>query len=136
MQELLLEIAVGFVGGVLSGLLGIGGGALFVPAMVLLLDVPQQEAQGISLAVIVVTAVVGAVTHYRHGNVDVRTAAWVVGPAVVASVVGASIAGALSSQALQRVFGAVILFVSLQMLYTSFRMPEAGGPDRADSGGA
>lgn len=127
-----MEIAVGFVGGVLSGLLGIGGGALFVPAMVLLLDVPQQEAQGVSLAVIVVTAVSGAVTHYRHGNVDLSTAAWVAGPAVVASVVGASIAGVLSNDALQRVFGAVILFVSLQMLYSSFRMsepPQPGGPN-------
>jgi uncharacterized membrane protein YfcA len=103
--------------------------------MVLLLDVPQQEAQGVSLAVIVVTAMVGAVTHYRHGNVDAGVAAWVVGPAVVASVVGASIAGSLSNEALQRVFGVIILFVALQMLLTSFRTREAPRPEEVESGG-
>lgn len=134
MEELAIEIVIGFAGGVLSGMLGVGGGALFVPAMVLLLDVPQPEAQGVSLAVIVVTAAVGSVTHYRHGNVDVPLVAAVVPTAMVAGLVGASIAGALSADALQRVFGLVLLFVSLQMLFTSFRSRKGPEPEEAEPG--
>ena len=63
---------LGLVAGFLSGLLGIGGGQVLTPGMVFLFDIPQKLAQGISIAFIVPTAISGALTHYRRGNVDTK----------------------------------------------------------------
>lgn len=111
---------IGLVGGVLAGMLGIGGGAVFVPAMVLLLGEEQHAAQGVSLAVIVFTAATGSFSHLRNQNVDLAVARWIIPFAVPASVLGAWLANRLDAETLQRVFGATILLVSLQMLRGSW----------------
>ena len=113
---LIFGAGLGLLGGVAAGALGIGGGALFVPGMVVVLGTGQHEAQGVSLAVIVLTASVGALTHARHGTVDVRAAAWLVPSSIPASGLGAGAAAALGTFALQRIFAAVILAVGIQML--------------------
>ena len=78
-----LAFAIGFVGGAFGGLLGIGGGTLFVPALVLLVSVPQHTAQGISLVVVVLTALSGTFTNVRAGFVDKNTVIWVAPAAVI-----------------------------------------------------
>ena len=100
----------GFLAGLLSGTMGIGGGVLMVPIMVIGFGFTQTLAQGTSLAAIVPISLVGAVTHYRQGNVLVRPALWM-------AVLGAplSVAGALAAQhvpgpLLGRVFGVFLLF--------------------------
>ncbi len=72
-----LVILTGLLVGLLSGVMGIGGGILLVPVMVLGFGFGQQVAQGTSLAAIVPTSVVGAYVHDRAGNVDRAAAAWV-----------------------------------------------------------
>lgn len=67
--EIALIIAIGVATGVFSGLMGIGGGLLMVPAMVLLLGYDQHLAEGTSLLVIIPTAAVAAYAHYRNGYV-------------------------------------------------------------------
>jgi len=81
--EIVLLLLIGLVGGFAGGLLGVGGGAIYVPAMVLLLDEQQHLAQGASLAAIIATGLVGGLTHLRRQNVDVPTVVWVAPPAVV-----------------------------------------------------
>jgi uncharacterized membrane protein YfcA len=117
---------IGLIGGLLAGMLGIGGGAVFVPALVLLLGVDQHSAQGVSLAVIVFTAAVGTWQHLRNDNVDLEVARWVTPFAVPASVAGAVVAGRLAGDDLQRIFGVVILLVSLQMLWSTWRRYKRG----------
>jgi uncharacterized membrane protein YfcA len=107
---------IGFVGGVLAGMLGIGGGAVFVPAMVLLLGEEQHDAQGVSLAVIVLTSATGSISHLRNNNVDTQMVRWVVPFAIPASILGAWLANRLGAETLQRIFGLTIMLVSLQML--------------------
>ena len=68
-------VAVGVVAGTLSGLLGVGGGVVTIPALVLLLGVPAAVAKGSSLAVIIPTAVVGTRRNVARDNADLRTAA-------------------------------------------------------------
>ena len=63
MWEEIFALVIGFIGGFAGGLLGIGGGAIYIPAMVLILDEQQHLAQGASLAAIISTAVVGGATH-------------------------------------------------------------------------
>jgi uncharacterized membrane protein YfcA len=119
--RLLLGGGIGLAGGMLSGALGVGGGAIFVPALVLLFGESQHAAQGTSLVVILPTAVAGTVTHWRHRSVDGRTAVWLGAGAVPSSAAGAAVASSLRADVLQRGFAAVLLAVGLQMLRSGWR---------------
>jgi hypothetical protein len=119
--EVIVGAAIGVVGGLASGALGVGGGSIFVPALVLLLGVGQHEAQGISLWVIVIASAVGAATHYRQGTVDVRAAAWIAPVAVPAGIAGSLIAASLNSGQLQAIFSIVLVALGSQMLVTATR---------------
>lgn len=125
MAEALLELLVGVAGGFLGGLLGVGGGVIFVPAMVLFLDQSQQVAQGVSLVAIISTGLVGSATHLRHGNVEASIVAVVAPLAIVAAVAGGWLANELPGDVLQRIFGVVILYVGGAMIRTAWRMPPA-----------
>lgn len=87
----LLVIAIGLAGGLLSGLFGVGGGVIFVPALVALIGLPQRRAQGTSLAVILPTAIVGLLTYAQTRPVDFRLAL----PAAIGSVVLAVVSAGL-----------------------------------------
>ena len=109
MLEILALLLIGFIGGFAGGLLGIGGGAIYVPAMVLILDEQQHLAQGASLAAIIATAAVGGYTHFRQQNVDVRTVMWVAPVAVITGFAAALLADSLDASTLRRVFAVVSL---------------------------
>lgn len=120
-SRLLLGAAIGLAGGILSGALGVGGGAIFVPALVLLVGEGQHEAQGVSLCVIVAAATVGALTHARHGSLDLTVARWVIPTAVPAGMAGAYIASWLDAAVLQRIFALVAVAVGVQLAFTATR---------------
>ncbi|MEX1253363.1 MAG: sulfite exporter TauE/SafE family protein [Dehalococcoidia bacterium] len=121
MSDAIFGLIIGLIGGFAGGLLGIGGGAIYVPAMVLLLGEDQHIAQGASLAAIVGTAIVGALTHLRRGNVDVPAVAWVTPPAVIAGFGAALLADVIEADALRRIFAVVMLGISLTTIYGSLR---------------
>lgn len=87
--EALLGVVIGLVAGVLSGLFGVGGGILMTPSLQVVLDAPPIVALATPLPVILPTALTGALTYRRAGEIDERAAAWMVGPGVLASIVGA-----------------------------------------------
>jgi hypothetical protein len=109
------------MGGLVSGALGVGGGAIFVPALVLLLGTDQHEAQGVSLCVIVAAAITGSLTHARHGSVDGRAARAIVPLAVPAGIAGALVASWLNGDVLQLIFAVVLVGVGIQMFFTATR---------------
>lgn len=116
-MELALGLMIGLAAGYLSGLMGIGGGMVLVPALVFFLGVEQHLAQGVSLAVVTVTSAAGTVVHYRQGNVDPPTTLSIAPVAVVFGFIGAVIAGGLDGSTLSRIFGVVILLMSFWMLF-------------------
>jgi hypothetical protein len=116
-----LSAAIGLAGGVVCGALGVGGGAIFVPALVLLAGVAQHDAQGVSLCVIVGAAAVGARTHARHGSIDAAAARWIVPTAVPAGLAGAFTASLLDGRVLQVVFASVLVVVGIQMATSATR---------------
>lgn len=116
MVDSIIAVVIGFVGGFAGGLLGIGGGAIYVPAMVLLLDEQQHLAQGASLAAIIATAIVGGATHLRQGNVHLPTVAWVAPPAALAGFGAAFLADALPAEFLRRIFAVVVVYFALTMI--------------------
>jgi uncharacterized membrane protein YfcA len=129
MSDAILGLIIGLAGGFAGGLLGIGGGAIYVPAMVLLLGEDQHMAQGASLAAIVATAIVGGITHLRHGNVDAEAVAWVTPPAVVAGFGAALLADLIEADSLRRIFAVVMLGISLTIIYGALRGGRAPVPE-------
>ncbi|MEP7215850.1 MAG: sulfite exporter TauE/SafE family protein [Anaerolineaceae bacterium] len=125
-QEALIGAAIGLIGGLASGALGVGGGSIFVPALVLLLGVGQHEAQGISIWVIVFSSAIGAFVHYRQGTVDLAAARWVVPAAVPAGVAGSLVATLLNARQLQLLFAVILVCLGLQMLLTATRRLRQG----------
>jgi uncharacterized protein len=117
--EAIAGLAIGLAGGLAAGALGVGGGAIFVPAMVLLLGTGQHEAQGISLWVVVAAALVGSVTHHRHGTVDMAAARWIVPLAVPAGAGASYLATRLSDGALQTTFAILLSLIGVQMITTA-----------------
>lgn len=110
---------IGLAGGVTSGALGVGGGSIFVPALVLGLGLGQHEAQGISLWVVVAASISGSWTHYRIGTVDVAAARWIAPAALPGAVAGAIVAASMGGRTLQVIFAVVLIVIGLQMLATA-----------------
>ncbi len=115
---LLGYLGIGLVVGILSGLLGIGGGVLLVPAIVLIWGRSMQLAVGTSLAVIVPCALAGALRHhFSFGNVDLRLAALLaVGAVIGGYALGPPLAEYLSGPTLKKIFGVLMIIIGLRML--------------------
>jgi uncharacterized protein len=117
-----LIAVTGLVIGILSGLTGVGGGILMVPAMVLGFGIGQRVAQGTSLLAVLPTAAIGAATHYRLGNVDVRSAGWIASAGVPAAIIGAILAQFLPERLLATLFGLFLLAAAIRV------WPRRSGP--------
>lgn len=109
------EILIGLVGGMLSGMLGVGGGVVFVPGMTLLLALGQVEAEATSLLAIVPVALVGAWRQDRYGNVRRRDALVIGVLSAAGAVGGVAIANAVPTRALEVGFAVLLLFSAAQM---------------------
>ena len=116
-------VVTGFITGILAGLLGVGGGIVMVPAMVVGFGIPAVVAKGTSLAVVIPTSVVGTVRNRANNNVDLRLAA-IVGIAGVVSAYGASkISVGLSETTSNRLFAALLIAVALRMMWQFVHSP-------------
>lgn len=116
----LLAIVLGVAAGVVAGMFGVGGGILFVPALVAL-GLGQVEAQATSLLAILPTVLAGAWNQHRYGNLRVRRAL-IVGFASIAGVeVGAQLVTRLPEDALRRLFGLLLLAVAAQLVWRTRR---------------
>ena len=125
MGDIVFALLIGLAGGFAGGMLGIGGGAIFVPAMVILLDEQQHMAQGASLMAIIATGIVGGLTHLRHQNVDVPAVVQVAPAAIVAGFIAAFVADRLDAAVLQRIFGVVMVYLAFNMIVGALRHKEA-----------
>lgn len=114
-MDIALAILIAFAGGAVGGLLGVGGGILFVPALAILLGNDQLEAEATSLLVIVPMAIVGTWRQYRHGNVVIREGVVIGLLAVPGVVVGVVVANVLPERALELGFAALCVIVAARL---------------------
>ena len=114
-MDVALAIAMAVAGGALGGLVGVGGGILFVPAMVIFLGSSQLEAEATSLAVIVPMALAGTWRQHRLGNVRVRDGLTMGVLSLPGVVAGVALANVLSERALELSFAAFALLVAGQL---------------------
>jgi uncharacterized membrane protein YfcA len=115
-QLILLLVIIGLAAGVLSGLVGVGGGIIIVPALVFFLGFTQHEAQGTSLGLLLLpVGILAVLNYYNKGYIDVRVVLVMCAAFVLGGWLGSKLALSLSQEVIRKVF-AVVLF------YTAFRM--------------
>ena len=120
-MDIAIGIGIGLLAGILGGMLGVGGGVILIPGMVFLLDVEQHTAQGVSLAVISLMALVGTVTHYRQENVRLKVALLIIPAAVIFSFLGGMVADMLDASFLRNLVGGFIIIVGFFMVVKDWR---------------
>ncbi|MBW3577443.1 MAG: GNAT family N-acetyltransferase [Actinobacteria bacterium] len=133
-SSLAAHLVLGLVTGVVSALLGIGGGAIIVPALVILFGYGQHLAEGTSLAIILPTAALGAVTHARRGYTDWRAGLQLGIGGMIGALLGAELALALPAPVLSRAF-AVLLAVVTVLLVREARSESEDDEQRPDAEG-
>jgi uncharacterized membrane protein YfcA len=112
-------LLVGLVVGLVSGIVGIGGGILFVPALVWLLGMDQHKAQGTSLgALLLPVGIFAFLEYYRKGNADIRVAALLAAGFLVGGYFGAVGAHHISDLWLRRVFAVTLVIIGGRMFFT------------------
>ena len=118
MTEEMLYILLGLAAGILSGLIGVGGGVIIVPTLLFLFGFSQHQAQGTTLALMVPPiGLPAAWTYYKQGNVNFEVAILICIGFFVGGFLGAKLAVGISNVALERVFGVAMLAVAIKMLF-------------------
>ena len=117
LQIIVSLILIGILAGVLSGLVGVGGGIIMVPLLVMFFGFNQHQAQGTSLAVLAVPVTAVAVfNYYKEGQINIKYAAVIAVFFVVGSVFGSKFALTLDQKLLKKIFAVVLLVIAGKML--------------------
>jgi len=116
-MNIVLYLLLGLVAGIFGGLLGLGGGIIIIPAMVFLFGMSEHQAQGTSLALMVPPiGLLAAWVYYKQGFVDLKMAAFVCLGFFIGGLLGAEFAVGISEPILKKIFGTMLLLVSLKMI--------------------
>jgi uncharacterized protein len=114
---LLILIVIGIVTGIMAGMLGIGGAIIMIPALVFLLGISQQTAQGTSLAVMLPpVGIIAAYNYYKEGQMNIKFAIVLAIFFLVGSYFGSRLALNLPQAVLKKIFGILLLLVAAKML--------------------
>jgi hypothetical protein len=114
--QLVLGGLLGLVGGVLSGIFGIGGGLVIVPGLILLVGMTAKQAAGTSLAALLLpVGIFGAIEYWRGDYVDVRIAVLLAVGLLVGAFIGARLAIGLPNELIQRAFGVLLVLIGLRL---------------------
>jgi hypothetical protein len=117
-------LILGFAGGLAGGLLGVGGGVLFVPTLAIFLDQTQVEAEATSLLAIVPVALVAVWRQLGYGNVRVRDGLVIGALSPLGVVIGVVAANEISQRALELIFAGLALVIAVQLVLRAVRAPE------------
>lgn len=110
-------LIIGFAAGILSGLMGVGGGLIMVPALVLFVGFTQHQAQGTALfALLPPVALLSAYTYYKAGHVDLRMGLFLAVGLFVGGLVGAKLAVYLPAHVLKKMFALLLIVAAINML--------------------
>lgn len=125
MDEVLAAL-VALAGGLAGGLVGVGGGVLFVPALTIFLGLSQVEGESTSLLMIVIVALVGAARQNAYGNVQLRDAAMIGVLSTLGVLAGVAVANEVPQRALELSFAALVLLVAYELVRRALRRPAEG----------
>ncbi len=114
---LLILIAIGLIAGIFSGIVGLGGGIIIIPALIYLLGLTQKEAQGTSLALMLPPiGLLAAINYYKAGAINLKYALVIALAFLIGGYLGSKIALGLSDQTLKKIFAFALLILGFRML--------------------
>ncbi|MDF2884467.1 MAG: hypothetical protein K0R54_5034 [Clostridiaceae bacterium] len=119
MINIILFIVIGSIAGILSGIFGIGGGVIIVPALIYLCGFSQLKAQGTSLAILLPpVGILAFIDYYKEGHVNLQAGILICIFLVIGSVFGAKISHSIPSSVLKKSFGILMILISLKMIFS------------------
>lgn len=118
MTNTVLFILLGIIAGIISGIAGIGGGIIIIPALIFLFGFTQHQAQGTTLALMVPPiGILAAYTYYKKGFVDLKAAIFICIGFFIGGLLGSKIAVNISSNLLQKIFASLMIIIGVYMLF-------------------
>lgn len=127
LTTLIILLLIGLLAGFLSGLVGIGGGVIMVPAMILLLGFTQKQAQGTSLGILLLpVGILAVMQYYKQGYLNVNYVLIVSIAFVAGGYLGSKLALGMSDEKVKKIFALVILLIALKMLFLDKSISERG----------
>lgn len=117
-QTILIIITVGIAAGILSGLVGVGGGLVIVPSLVYFIGFSQKTAQGTSLGLIMLpVGILGVLQYYKQGHVDFRVVGILALGFILGSFFGSKVALSLSQETVKKIFACLMILIAIKMLF-------------------
>lgn len=118
MQTVVILVLIGLSAGILSGMFGIGGGVIMVPAMVFLLGMSQHSAQGTSIGLMLLPiGILAAYNYYKEGNLNIQYGLVIAVAFVIGGYFGSKISLDMSEVALKKAFGILMLIIAIKMVF-------------------
>jgi uncharacterized membrane protein YfcA len=118
-----LAALICMAGGFTGGIVGVGGGVLFVPALTILIGLTQVESESTSLLMIVIVALIGAIRQNSYGNVNIRNALIIGVLSPIGVLIGVAVANHVSERVLQLSFAALALFIAYRLIRRAMAAP-------------
>lgn len=123
-QTILILVIVGLAAGLLSGMVGVGGGIIIVPALVYFLAFSQKSAQGTSLGMLLFpVGILGVLQYYKQGHVDFKVISFVAAGFLLGSLAGSKIALSLPEEKVKKIFAILLMLVAIKMLFFDRKKP-------------
>jgi len=127
-QTILIIILIGMAAGTLSGLVGVGGGIIIVPALVYFIGFSQTAAQGTSLGVLLLpVGILGVMQYYKQGHIDIKVVAYISIGFVVGGYLGSKFALTLSQETAKKIFAIIMIVIAFKMLFLDKPKKDNGG---------
>ncbi|MDR9487461.1 sulfite exporter TauE/SafE family protein [Salibacter sp.] len=118
--EIIIFIAIGLAAGMLSGMFGVGGGIIIVPALVLFAGMSQHTAQGTSLGLMLFPiGILAAWNYYKAGHLDIKAGLLIAAAFVIGGYLGSKLSLTINQLTLKRIFGALMLIVAIRLIFFS-----------------
>lgn len=116
-QIILLLVLIGLAAGILSGLVGVGGGIIVVPALVFFLGFTQQQAQGTSLGLLLLpVGILAVMNYYKQGHIDIRVVGIMAAAFILGGWLGSKWALALPEVTVKRIFAVILFYSAIKMM--------------------
>ena len=129
-QMILIIILIGIAAGMLSGLVGVGGGLIIVPALVYFIGMSQHSAQGTSLGLILLPVGIFAVmTYYKQGHVDVKIVGLLAIGFIAGSYFGSKISLSIPEETVKKIFAVLMILVAVKMIFFDTKKVEKIPPN-------
>ena len=120
-QIVIILIIIGLLAGMLSGLIGVGGGIIIVPALMFFVGFTQKEAQGTSLGLLLLPiGILAVLNYYNKGLIDIKVVGIMAASFIIGGFLGSKIALAISEDSLKKIFAFVLFYTGFKMLGVDF----------------